>query len=87
MPIHTANDNKKAKKYVYSQAHYHVTYVFIPFKLIYTDENWQTLKIDKCYSPLLAPVTAPPPKFPLKIYPFPPITRGESGAPRIPHSV
>ena len=46
-----------------------------------------TLEIEKCYGPLLAPRYRPAPYVSLKIYPFPPVTRGESGAPRIPHSV
>ena len=59
------------------------------FKLVYTDENGHihNLKFEKCYDALAGPRYRPAPQVSLKIYPFPPVTHGGTGAPRIPHSV
>ena len=46
-----------------------------------------TLKIEKCYDALAGPRYRPSPHVSLKIYPFPPVTHGRTGAPRIPHSM
>ena len=46
-----------------------------------------TLKIEKCYETFAGPLLPPRPVIFLKIYPFPPVTHGETGAPRIAHSV